>query len=49
MLKGYVVIVGRVGIIQLLTGIVIPQVGHFRYSVHTNRLASSLATILGED
>jgi hypothetical protein len=47
MLKDYVVIVGRVGIILLLTGIVILLVGHFRYSVHTNRLGSSLVSYLG--
>jgi hypothetical protein len=46
MLKDCVVIVGRAGIILLLTGIVILLVEHFRYSVHTNRLASSLVTYL---
>ena len=47
MLRGYAVIVGRAGLILLLTGIVILLVEHFRYSVGTNRLGSSLVTYLG--
>ena len=47
MSKGYGTIVGRVGIIFLLTGIVITIVGHFRSSANTNRISNSLATYIG--
>ena len=46
MSKGYGTIVGRVGVILLLTGIIITLVGYFRSSRHTNRLDSGLATYL---
>ncbi len=47
MSKGYGTIVGRVGIILLLTGIVITLVGNLRSSANTNRIDSSLVTYLG--
>ncbi len=47
MSKGYGTIVGRVGVILLLTGIVITQVGYLRSSRRTNRLDSGLVTYLG--
>ena len=47
MSKGYGIIVGRVGIILLLTGIVITIVGYLRSSANTNHIDSSLVTYLG--
>ena len=47
MSKEYGTIVGRVGIILLLTGIVITLVGYLRSSANTNRIDSSLVTYLG--
>ena len=47
MAKGYGTIVGRVGIILLLTGIVITLVGNLRSSANTNRIDSSLVTYIG--
>ncbi|MGA2681103.1 MAG: hypothetical protein ABSF44_04800 [Candidatus Bathyarchaeia archaeon] len=47
MSKGYGTIVGRVGIILLLTGIVIMLVGYLRSPAHTNRIPSNLVTYLG--
>ncbi len=47
MSKGYGTIVGRIGIILLLTGIVITLVGYLRSSANTNRINSSLVTYIG--
>jgi surface polysaccharide O-acyltransferase-like enzyme len=47
MSKEYGTIVGRVGIILLLTGIVITLVGYLRSSANTSRIDSSLVTYLG--
>lgn len=47
MSKGYGTIVGRVGIILLLTGIVITLLRYFRSSTHTNRLNSNLVPFIG--
>jgi uncharacterized membrane protein len=45
--KEYGTIVGRVGIILLLTGIVITIVGYLRYSANTNRIPSGLVSYIG--
>jgi uncharacterized membrane protein len=47
MSKEYGTIIGRVGIILLLTGIVITLIGYLRSSANTNRIDSSLVTYLG--
>jgi hypothetical protein len=47
MSKGHGTIVGRVGIIFLLTGIVITLVRYLRFSAHTSRIPSNLVTYLG--
>jgi uncharacterized BrkB/YihY/UPF0761 family membrane protein len=47
MSKEYGTIVGKIGIILLLTGIVITIVGYLRSSTNTNRIDSSLVTYIG--
>ncbi len=47
MSKEYGIIVGRVGIILLLTGIVIILVGKLRSSAKTNHIESSLVAYIG--
>ncbi len=47
MSKEYGIIVGRVGIILLLTGIVIILFGKLRSSANTNHIDSSLVNYIG--
>jgi len=47
MSNGSGTIVGRLGIILLLTGVVISIVGYLRSSANTNRIDSTLVTYIG--